>query len=208
MKTFLRNLFEYIFAAIILSILLPFIVNQWDTYFSRFANQQMNCLLQAVAKGESSKKIERLFSEIYSAKGNYRKISVSVPESANSSEIVRTAKQYLFTPYHLGGTCKTGVDCSGLIWLAYRKAGIQLPRTVKNQFFTGTYIPKMEQLQVGDLVFFATGKQKKPTHVGLYVGDNKMIHASSKNQRVLCVNINTSYYRQRFLGGRRVVTIN
>ncbi len=204
MKSFFKNLFEFALAAIILSIVLPFMANVWDSHLRVITDEKLNQLLQAVANGENSRKIERLFSEVYSSK-NYRKISVAVPEFASNNAVVKAAKEYLFTPYVFGGMNKSGVDCSGLICLAYRASGIKLPRSAELQFGVGTYISSMDQLKVGDLVFFAMNWKNKPTHVGLYVGDNKMIHASSKHKRVMCVRINTQYYKQRFIGGRRVI---
>ena len=207
MKTFLKNIIEFLIAIIFLQIILPILVNQWDARFSRIANKQINRLLAAVESGKSSRTIEKMFSEVYSEKKNYRPLSVAVPVSASSNDVVKAAEAFIYTPYRYGGTSKRGVDCSGLTCAAYKTSGINLPRSVELQFSTGTYIPKMENLRIGDLVFFATGWTSKPSHVGLFVGDEKMIHASSKFCSVMCVNINKPYYENRFLGGRRIINI-
>ena len=205
MKKIIKNLSEFIVAALILCFVLPIIVNAWDNHFSQFANDKIRQLRDAVERGESQKTIERLFGNLSTSKRSYRPVEVSVPEHATNNAVVKRAKELLFTPYRWGGTDESGVDCSGLTYLAYQAADIKIPRSVEQQFYIGAYIPRMNQLQIADLLFFATESPNKPTHVGLYVGENKMIHASSKGRKVLCRIINITYYQKRFLGGRRIV---
>ena len=181
MKCISRNFFEFLIASLSLYFAIPIIVDQWVARFSRIANQKMNQLINAVADGKNHRFIENLFSEVSSGKStHYRPVSVSVPPGANSNDIVKAASDYLYTPYQYGGLTKNGIDCSGLALRSYTAAGIQLPRSAELQYSTGTLINRMEDLELGDLVFFATGWGRKPTHVGIYVGDMKMIHASSK----------------------------
>ncbi|MBN1350999.1 C40 family peptidase [candidate division KSB1 bacterium] len=180
-------------------------VDKWDTHFDSFADQNIEHLLDAVKNGDSYQSIEKLFSQAFIDKRNYRAVSVTVPENANENDLVKTATEYLSTPYHYGGDSKSGVDCSGLMCLVFETEGIDLPRKAELQFLVGTYIPTINKLRIGDLVFFATEFGQKATHVGLYVGEKKMIHASSCFGQVLCVSLDRSYYKNRFLGGRRII---
>lgn len=87
---------------------------------------------------------------------------------------VEIGKKYLGIPYRWGGTDpKTGLDCSGLTQLVYKQLGIDLPRVSRDQAKTGTAVPSLDQAKPGDLVFF----DNPVDHVGIYVGDGKMLHA-------------------------------
>ena len=208
MKTLIKNISEFFLAAILLYILIPVIVNLWDSHADQIYDKKLKHILLAIEKGVNQQKIEKLLRNIYSQKTNYRSVSVNVPATASNNTIVKSANGFLFSPYRLGGTSKSGIDCSGLTYLSYLATGVKIPRSVELQFLAGTYIANMDNLQIGDLIFFATSKRDKATHVGLYVGDNKMIHASSKFKKVLCVSINKSYYKKRFLGGKRIIKSN
>ncbi len=83
---------------------------------------------------------------------------------------------------------------------------MSLPRTAREQFGMGAEVAPGD-LQKGDLIFFRT-YASYPSHVGIYLGNNKMIHASSKDRRVVVSPINTYYYRSRFIGAKRIVEIN
>ena len=86
------------------------------------------------------------------------------------------ANKWLGVKYRYGGTDKDGVDCSGLVYNVYYEYGIILPRTADQQY---NFIKRVEydNLQVGDLIFFSSGG--KVSHVGIYTGNNTMIHAST-----------------------------
>ena len=100
------------------------------------------------------------------------------------NELVQTALRYLGIPYRWGGvTNEGGFDCSGLTMVCYRLNGLNLPRISRHQYSAGRAISK-EELRLGDLVFFATRKKGVVSHVGLYIGDNRFIHAPRTGENV------------------------
>jgi hypothetical protein len=118
------------------------------------------------------------------------------------AEIVATAEQYLGVPYRWGGESpRTGFDCSGLTMVVYRLNGFDLPRSSKQQWRSGTPI-KRSQLAQGDLVFFATAGGRRVSHVGIYTGDNKFLHAPGKGRTIRISSLSSKYYRSRYLGAR------
>ncbi|MFH1755975.1 MAG: C40 family peptidase, partial [Candidatus Latescibacterota bacterium] len=103
--------------------------------------------------------------------------------AAERAEIIEVARSYLGTPYRSGGSSRTGVDCSGFVAAVYRQFDIPLPRTSLNQATTGLQVSRSE-LQPADLIFFKTSRRKLVSHVGIYVGRGKFIHASTEAHRV------------------------
>jgi hypothetical protein len=117
-------------------------------------------------------------------------------------EIVRTAGRYVGVPYRWGGQSpKTGFDCSGLTMVVYRLNGLNLPRSSRQQWKAGRRIDR-SRLQKGDLVFFATGGGKKVSHVGIYTGGNKFLHAPGRGRRIRTSSLYSKYYNARFVGAR------
>lgn len=117
---------------------------------------------------------------------------------------VEQALSLLGTPYRLGGTNRQGIDCSGLIGLVFRHEGFSVPRTAAEQFRIGSPV-EIDELRAGDLVFFANTYKRGISHVGLYIGDGKFIHAENRRRGVVITSINDTYYRSRFAGGRRLL---
>lgn len=95
----------------------------------------------------------------------------------DANGIVSQAQEYLGVPYVWGGTSSSGFDCSGLVYYVFAQKDIQLERTAQGQFETNGQLIGKEELQPGDLVFFDTEGAGAATHVGIYAGNNIMIHA-------------------------------
>ena len=124
--------------------------------------------------------------------------------SATQRDVVRHALGYVGVPYRYGGaSAETGFDCSGLVWRVYREAaGLRLPRDTYGISRRGVAIPSRD-LQPGDLVFFNT--MRRPySHVGIYVGNDRFVHAPSSGGVVQVTRISDQYWRQRFDGARRI----
>jgi cell wall-associated NlpC family hydrolase len=132
-----------------------------------------------------------------------------VPESQDISQmglrdrLLLFAKKMLDLPYRFGGNGIFGIDCSAFVQRTFGAVGITLPRSAREQFEVGTEIEK-DNLSAGDLVFFRT-YASFPSHVGIYLGNNFFIHASSKSKKVTIDSLETPYYVNRFIGARRLV---
>jgi cell wall-associated NlpC family hydrolase len=130
--------------------------------------------------------------------------ATSTSGSHTGESIVRTASRLRGVRYRWGGSSRSGFDCSGFTRYVFRqRAGIDLPHSASAQFRMGKRVRRIE-LKPGDLVFFQTYR-RGASHVGIYIGNGKFIHASSAGGRVRVDSLNDGYYRQRYLGGRRVV---
>jgi cell wall-associated NlpC family hydrolase len=121
-----------------------------------------------------------------------------------AEDLVTQAMGLLGVPYKWGGTSETrGLDCSGLVRNVYEKTfGMVLPRRAEEQAAATETIERTE-LQPGDLVFFNT-MRRAFSHVGIYVGDGKFIHAPRKGKRVKIDDMRSAYWQKRFNGARRV----
>jgi len=124
-------------------------------------------------------------------------------------EMIRAALSYLGVPYVSGGVSRTGLDCSGLVFRALEDAtGAGASRGVEALFHEGATV--IYPIHLGDLLFFDTESQGQPrcaSHVGIYAGSGRFVHAASEGSRtgVIVSRISDPYYRDRFLGARRVV---
>lgn len=121
-------------------------------------------------------------------------------------EIAAYAVQFDGYDYVYGGASPSvGFDCSGLVYYVYGHFGYQIPRTAHLQYTEGTSINK-EELQPGDLVFFATNGSGKVSHAGIYVGSNQFINAMTTNQGVQICSLDETYWSKTFVGATRIVT--
>jgi LysM repeat protein len=113
------------------------------------------------------------------------------------------AKKMLNLPYRFGGNGIIGVDCSSFVQKVYSFVGHDLPRSAREQFRVGEKIDR-EELVAGDLLFFKT-YASFPSHVGIYLGNNLFIHASSRSKRVQIERIDAPYYVKRYIGAKRLL---
>ena len=122
-----------------------------------------------------------------------------------ASDITSYALSLIGVDYRFGGnTPDQGLDCSGLIRYVFQQAtGLSLPRSARDQSRVGESISK-DNLQPGDLVFFNT-RRFQFSHVGLYIGDNRFIHAPSSGGAVQVVSLDNAYWQKAFNGARRIV---
>lgn len=128
----------------------------------------------------------------------------SLPE-----RLAEEGKQYLKTPYRRGCSLKTSksTDCSGFVQYLYRKANIRLPRASAEQARVGQVAARslnFSRLLPGDLLFFRDGG-RHIGHVGLYLGEGKMIHAASHGHGVLVSDLHQPYYRSNFVVAKRLI---
>ncbi len=150
------------------------------------------------------------YSEVIGKRVNIDEELKKVSESEEFTEkpmpdkLVTFAKKLVNIPYKFGGNSILGIDCSAYVKKVYGLLGIHLPRTAREQFQTGEAVNK-EELSIGDLVFFRT-YASFPSHVGIYLGNNLFIHASSRGKKVTIDSLETPYYLKRFIGGKRLLT--
>lgn len=125
--------------------------------------------------------------------------------TATKQVVLKTAKKMLGVKYRYGGTSpRRGFDCSGLVQYSHQAAGINLPRTTGQQFKAAKRISR-KYLKEGDLVFFKTSPSRFVSHVGIYLGNNKFIHAPSSGKRVKISSMKEKYWRKRFTGAGRIL---
>ena len=127
--------------------------------------------------------------------------------STKANEVIAYAKTLLGKPYVWGAQGPNSFDCSGFTYYVFKnKAGIVLPRTSSAQSKYGTYVSK-SNLKPGDLVFFDTNgaNNGNVSHVGMYIGNGQMIHASYGQKKIVIANFNDSYYQKAYVNARRVL---
>ena len=125
------------------------------------------------------------------------------PAGIDRDKVLLEAVSYLGAPYEYGGNGKDGIDCSGFTARVYQKASsISLPRSTHEQFRMGSEVER-DSLQFGDLVFFNT-TGRSPSHVGIYLEDFLFAHASVSSG-VTISSLESTYYKGRYVGARRIV---
>ena len=117
-----------------------------------------------------------------------------------AKNLTRDALRFLGTPYVFGGTSSSGFDCSGYVQHVFAMLGVSIPRTADAQYYAGSRIKG--GMKAGDLVFFQT-YEPGPSHVGIYLGGGKFVHASSHG--VMVSNLSDSYWQSRYIGAKRVL---
>ena len=119
------------------------------------------------------------------------------------NRIVSEAMKYLGVPYAWGGNTPIGFDCSGYVQYVLQQCGITIPRTTELQVQVGNYISKAS-LRPGDLVFLQNTYRTGVSHVGIYIGNNQMIHASS-SKGVTISNLTSNYYMEHYHSARQLI---
>lgn len=146
------------------------------------------------------------------APASQEKIAYDIKVLAESPELdtkslkersILFAEKMLNIPYRFGGSTLMGIDCSAYVQKVFSFLDMPLPRTAREQFHLGEAVKK-DELSVGDLVFFRT-YASFPSHVGIYLGNNMFIHASSGERKVAIARLNAPYFAKRFIGAKRLL---
>jgi cell wall-associated NlpC family hydrolase len=127
----------------------------------------------------------------------------NIAGNGNGDAAAKEALTYLGTRYVFGGNGRNGIDCSGLVQQVFKKQGINLPRTADEQAKAGQEVPR-DQLKPGDLVYFKGTYKPGVSHIGIYLGNGKFVHAPKTGDVVKVSNLNDAYYQQHWGGARRV----
>ena len=135
-------------------------------------------------------------------RSSYEELLSAPEENDKGDRIISRARMMIGTPYVRGGRNPGGFDCSGLVQWAYKREGISLPRTAREQSQVGTRIMDVEAMRAGDIVAFR--HPRRGYHTGIYVGDGKFIHSPHRRARVKISSLDDPYFRTTFLGARRV----
>lgn len=127
--------------------------------------------------------------------GNASRASYDVGQQAAS-----IAARQVGVPYRYGGDSPTGFDCSGLVHYSYHQAGKAVPRTT-TQLWKGTSAVTRDEIQAGDILFFRI--EGKMSHVGMYLGDDRFVHAPSSGKHVSIESLGSEFYRSAFIRAGR-----
>jgi len=142
-----------------------------------------------------------------SPSGSRRRIPESPPPSTGATRVLRVADSYVGVPYVWGGNTPKGFDCSGFTKYVFAKYGVSLPRTSREQVHAGSAVaPDFRALRPGDLMMFAEPGEAI-SHVAIYVGNGRIIHASSSNGGVGYTDLNSGgdWFVAYFVAARRVL---
>lgn len=164
----------------------------------------MSVLLAGCSSSKSAAATDYSGSSAQSSDGGG---TVAVAGSSTAKALIKEARQWLGTKYAYGGHSRKGTDCSGMVMEVYGKVcDIKLPRSSAEQQRYCKEV-KRKDLKAGDLVFFATGKSKsRVSHVGLYIGDGEMIHASA-SRGVIVSRLDEKYYDRNYHSSGRVLAM-
>jgi len=134
---------------------------------------------------------------------------VATREVVRGSDVVRSARRFLGSPYRLGGTTPRAFDCSGFVRYVFELHGVALPRTAHEQAAVGQAPAPGDSLEAGDLLFFWGGHGAQ--HIAIYVGSDSIIHASSTGHKVRLdrftggTRLHRTWFNQRLIAVRRVL---
>lgn len=150
------------------------------------------------------KNIQEAIKNKEEIKVNFEYKKVAAPNASTAAKVISSAENKLGATYVYGDTGNAGFDCSGLVYSIYNdELGISIPRSSRTQSTYGKQVSKSD-LQEGDLVFFNT-TGNGVSHVGIYVGGGKFIHASSGQGKVMTSSLSEDYYQERYVNATRVL---
>ena len=133
---------------------------------------------------------------------------VQPPESEERTtlgdEVALRAIAQVGKPYRYGGADLDGFDCSGLVFFIHRDLGIVVPRTAAEQYSVSTPV-NVRKLAPGDLLFFRTSKRKRVSHVAIYAGGGRFVHAPQSGRNIEIRALDDGYYGPRLVGAGRLL---
>lgn len=135
--------------------------------------------------------------------------TAAIAESSFSNKLIDRAMDLVGVKYRYGGTSpSTGLDCSGYVQYVFKNAvGVDLPRVASAQSKVGEKIDNVNDVKIGDMVFFNT-RGAAASHVGIYAGNGMFIHSPRTGSNVRLDSMNNSYWKARYTGARRVSATN
>ena len=156
------------------------------------------CFVAATLAACGHEQVRRLPEPAYSASSQSKPVKTGRRAPGEQAAIV--AVRQIGVPYHYGGSTVKGFDCSGLVQYAWSGAGTRIPRTTSEQW---RQLPPISErdLRAGDLLFFRI--DGRISHVGLYLGDRRFVHAPSSGREVSVANLDSDFYRRAFVRGAR-----
>lgn len=178
-----------------------------DAEKERILLAQLDADLQRTEKrlDSTNEKLSKGQQELMSLSGTLRTVMDEIGEDAQGLHpFVRVASRYAGTPYVWGGESRYGFDCSGFIIRVMRDLGYKaLPHSAAEQFKYGTPVAQA-LLKPGDIVFFANTYKPGISHVGIYIGKRRFIHAASTREGTIVSSLDASPYKQKYAGARRL----
>jgi|GEM_PF-1253092 len=154
---------------------------------------------EAIEQNNQTSKQESEEAEMHTTEEKAEKASKKIETKTNNTNVVEVAHSLVGTPYEWGGDSPDGFDCSGFVQFVYETQDKTVPRTVSDMW---NFATPVDEPSIGDLVFFET-YQAGPSHMGIYVGDDKFIHAGESNG-VAIGELSESYWQERYLGAKRI----
>jgi cell wall-associated NlpC family hydrolase len=127
-----------------------------------------------------------------------------VSPKGSADRAAASAQKMVGKPYKYGGASPSGFDCSGLILFSYRQAGVSLPHNTEQQRRVAQRV-KLAELKRGDLLFFDQ-EGKKHSHVGIYLGERRFVHAPSSGKHVRNDSLDSPYWKKHLSEVRRLAT--
>lgn len=175
-----------------------------NVYYDKFIAEQ-KALLEEIERTKLLSEQKKLLGEIDTISNKRENLAQSAIDY-NKANILKNAKKHLGEDYVWGGTTPGAFDCSGYMQYIYKKEGVSIPRTAYQQSKVGKEVSRFA-LKKGDLLFFLTDKSRgiPITHVGMYIGEGKFIHAASKRQGIIISSLEKSRYRKLFVKATRII---